>query len=153
MLAKGYQEGINFMEIKKAWEKYGNCIIMSMTIAVNIILLSFLFDFYYDMNDDVMMKDIMAGVYTGTPDGHNMQTLYILGAFISLLYRLCRSIPWYGLFLFLCQMGSLYLVGVRLLQLSKKWYTKAGCMIFATVFLWGIALSHIIAIQYTQTQA
>ena len=153
MLAKGYQEGINFMEIKKAWEKYGNCIIMSMTIAVNIILLSFLFDFYYDMNDDVMMKDIMAGVYTGTPDGHNMQTLYILGAFISLLYRLCRSIPWYGLFLFLCQMGSLYLVGVRLLQLSKKWYTKAGCMIFATVFLWGIALSHIIAIQYTLTCA
>ena len=84
----------------------------------------------------VMMKDIISGVYTGTPDGHNMQTLYILGAFISLLYRLCGSIPWYGLFLFLCQMGSLYLTGLRLLQLSEKRYAKAGSMILVTVFLW-----------------
>lgn len=139
------------MKIQKAWEKYGNCIIMLMTIAVNIILLSFFFDFYYDMNDDVMMKDIMSGVYSGTPDGHNMQTLYILGAFISLLYRLCRSIPWYGLFLFFCQIGSLYLAGLRLLQLSKKRYVKAGSVVLVTVFLWGVALSHTIAIQYTLT--
>ena len=139
------------MKIQKAWKKYSNYIIMLLTVLVNVILLSFIFDFYYDMNDDVIMKDIMAGVYTGTPDGHNMQTLYILGVFISLLYRLCRSIPWYGLFLFLCQIGSVYLVGARLLQLSKKWYVKAGCMILVTVFLWGIALSHIIAIQYTLT--
>ncbi|MDE6750415.1 MAG: hypothetical protein K2K21_15360 [Lachnospiraceae bacterium] len=139
------------MKIQKAWEKYGNCIIMLMTMTVNIILLSFFFDFYYDMNDDVMMKDIMSGVYTGTPDGHNMQTLYILGAFISLLYRLCRSVPWYGLFLFFCQMGSLYMVGLRLLRLSRKWYTKAGGMVLVTVFLWGVVLPHTIAIQYTLT--
>lgn len=141
------------MKIQKAWEKYGNCIIMLMAMAVNIILLSFFFDFYYDMNDDVMMKDIMSGVYTGTPDGHNMQTLYILGVFISLLYRLCRNIPWYGLFLFLCQMGSLYLAGIRLLQLGKKWYDKAGCILLVTAFLWGVALPHTIAIQYTLTCA
>ncbi len=137
------------MKIQKAWEKYGNCIIMIMTIAVNMILLSFFFDFYYDMNDDVMMKDIMAGVYTGTPDGHNMQTLYILGAFISLFYRLCRNIPWYGLFLFFCQIGSFYLVGLRLLLLSRNRYAKAGSMILVSVFLWGVALPHTIAMQYT----
>lgn len=153
MPVKGYQEGINFMKIQKAWEKYGNCIIILMIMAVNIILLSLFFDFYYDMNDDVMMKDIMAGVYTGIPDGHNMQTLYVLGAFISLLYRLCGSIPWYGLFLFFCQMVSFYLVGVRLLHMSRKWYAKAGCMILVTVFMWGVMLSHIIAIQYTLTSA
>ena len=124
---------------------------MLMTIAVNIVLLSFFFDFYYDMNDDVMMKDIMSGVYTGTPDGHNMQTLYILGAFISLFYRLCRSIPWYGLFLFFCQIGSLYLVGLRLLQLSRSRYVKAGSVILVSVFLWGVALPHTIAMQYTLT--
>lgn len=139
------------MKIHKVWEKYGNYIIATLTILVNTILLSIFFDFYYDMNDDVMMKDIMAGVYSGTPDGHNMQTLYILGAFISLLYRLCRSIPWYGLFLYFCQMGSLYLVGVRMLKFCKKWYAKAGCMIMLTVYIWGILLPHIVAIQYTIT--
>lgn len=139
------------MKIQRIWEKYGNCIIMLMTVSVNIILLSLFFDFYYDMNDDVMMKDIMAGVYTGSPDGHNMQTLYVLGAFISLLYRLCGNIPWYGLFLLICQIGSIYLAGERMLKLCRKSYAKAGCIAAVTAFIWGIMLPHIIAIQYTYT--
>ena len=134
-------------------EKYKNCIIAILTIAVNIVLLSTCFDFYYDLNDDVMMKNIMAGVYTGTPDGHNMQTLYILGAFISLCYKLCRPIAWYGVFLLFCQMGSLYLVGVRLLKLSESRLAKAGSMLLLSMFTWGIILSHMAALQYTFTCA
>lgn len=141
------------MERQKFFQKYENCILMILTIAVNMILVSLCFDFYYDLNDDVMMKDIMAGVYTGTPDGHNMQTLYLLGASISLCYRLCRDIPWYGLFLFLCQAGSLYLTGVRLLRFCRSRLAKAGCLLFVSVFLWGILLSHMTAIQYTITCA
>lgn len=134
-------------------EKYKNCIIAMLTIIVNLVLLSICFDFYYDLNDDVMIKDIMAGVYTGTPDGHNMQTLYILGAFISLCYKLCRPVAWYGLFLLFCQMGSLYLVGVRLLKLCQSHLAKAGSMLFLSVFTWGIILPHIMAVQYTFTCA
>ncbi|MBQ6806778.1 MAG: hypothetical protein IJO97_05035 [Lachnospiraceae bacterium] len=139
------------MKVHTFFEKNKNCIISILTVLVNVVLMSLLFDFYYDLNDDVMMKDIMAGVYTGTPDGHNMQTLYILGAFISLCYRLCRGIPWYGLFLFVCQMGSVYLVGVRLLCFCKKVKAKAGCMVLLSLFLWGITLPHLLAIQYTIT--
>lgn len=126
---------------------------MALTMIVNVILLSVCFDFYYDLNDDVMMKDIMAGIYTGTPDGHNMQTLYILGALISLCYRLCRNFPWYGLFLFLCQAGSLYLTGVRMLRFCKNRLSRAGCILLVSVFLWGILLSHMVAVQYTVTCA
>ena len=134
-------------------EKYKNCIIAALTITVNCVLLSFCFDFYYDLNDDVMMKNIMAGVYTGTPDGHNMQTLYILGAFISLCYKLYRPFAWYGLFLLICQMGSLYLIGVRLLKLSQSRLAKAGSMLLVSVFIWGIILPHMTALQYTFTCA
>ncbi|MBD5453021.1 MAG: hypothetical protein HDR30_01670 [Lachnospiraceae bacterium] len=134
-------------------EKYKNCIIAMLTIIVNLVLLSICFDFYYDLNDDVMIKDIMAGVYTGTPDGHNMQTLYILGAFISLCYKLCRPLAWYGLFLLFCQMGSLYLIGVRLLKLCQSHLAKAGSMLFLSMFTWGIILPHIMAVQYTFTCA
>ena len=133
------------------FRKYKNWIIMILTIAVNAALMSIFFDFYYDLNDDVLMKDIMAGVYTGIPDGHNMQTLYILGAFIALCYRLCRNIPWYGLFLFLCQMGSLYLIGVRMLHFCKNILSKAGVLLLVTLFTWGVVLPHMIAIQYTIT--
>lgn len=87
-------------------------------MGVSAFLMSFFFDFYFDMNDDTMMRDIMSGVYSGTPDGHNMQTLYPLGALLALCYRICGSFPWYGIFLFLCQFGCFFLVGVRLCTLT-----------------------------------
>lgn len=139
------------MKLDKYWNKYGNFVIIILTIAVNIIAMSFCFDYYYDLNDDVMMKDVMAGVYAGTPDGHNMQTLYPLGVFISLLYRVFRTLPWYGMFLWLCQIGSLFLIGYRLLGLLKKWKAKLACMLFLTLFIWGVLLPHMIALQYTVT--
>jgi len=86
--------------------RYENGIMMLLTIVVNIFVLSVRFDFFYALNDYVFMRDIMAGSYTGTPDGHNIQTLYVLGAFISLFYKLLRAFPWYGVFLLVCQMLS-----------------------------------------------
>lgn len=95
------------------------------------------------------MRDIMSGAYTGTPDGHNVQTLYVLGAFISLLYKLCRTFPWYGLFLLFCQFVSLYAVGARLLRLCRGLPAKMGCMTLLTLFLWGVMLPHMTALHYT----
>lgn len=131
------------------WKRYENCIIASVTILVNILVLSIRFDFYYDLNDDVFMRNVMSGAYTGMPDGHNVQTLYILGAFISLFYKLYRALPWYGIFLLVCQMGSLYLIGVRLLGICRKLPAKAVCMGLLTLFLWGMVLPHMVALHYT----
>lgn len=137
----------NFM--RSFWNKYENFITAALTILVNMTLAGICFDYYYDLNDDVMMKDVMAGVYAGTPDGHNMQTLYMLGAFISLCYRICRTLPWYGIFLCLCQGGSLFLISVRLLRLCKSRKAKAGAMAFVALFIWGVLLPHMVAVQYT----
>ena len=123
--------------------------IVGLTILCNIVLIGFIYDFYFDLNDDVMIKDIMAGVYTGTPEAHNMQTYYVLGVFVSLFYKLYRNAPWYGLFLCLCQFGSLYLVGVRLLRLCKKRVWKGIRMLMLTFFIWSVLLIHMVAVQYT----
>ena len=139
------------MQVRKLWEKNGDYIAAGLTILCSIVLISRLFGFYYDLNDDVLIKDIMAGVYTGTPEAHNMQTLYVLGAFISLLYRLYRGVPWYGLFLCLCQFGSLYLIGVRLLQLCSKRSWKMIWLAMLTLFVWSVLLLHMAAVQYTVT--
>lgn len=151
------------MKRKEYCKKYENCILTFMIMLLNVILMGVCFDFYYDLNDDTMMKDIMAGIYTGTPDGHNMQTLYILGALIAFCYRLCRSIPWYGLFLCLCQFGCFFLLGLRLTGLmdyedsaAKSDGNRCG-KIFVLLILcllqWGICLSHLINVQYTITCA
>lgn len=146
-------KGISFMRNHRFGEKYENGILMVLTIVVNVAFLSAGFGYFYDLNDDMLMKDIMAGVYSGIPDGHNMQTLYILGMLISLCYRLCREFPWYGLFLLLCQMGSLCLIGARLLYFCRKKWEKAGCMLLVTVFFWGVLLPHMTALHYTYTSA
>ena len=139
------------MQVRKLWEKNGDYIAAGLTILCSVVLISHLFGFYYDLNDDVLIKDIMAGVYTGTPEAHNMQTLYALGAFISLLYRLYRRAPWYGLFLCLCQFGSLYLIGVRLLRLCSKRFRKIIRLAVLTLFVWSVLLLHMAAVQYTVT--
>lgn len=139
------------MQIRRLWEKYGDYIAVGLIIVCNIALMSLLFDFYYDMNDDVMIKDVIAGVYAGMPDGHNMQMLYVLAGPLSFCYRLYRDIPWYGLFLCLCQFGSLYLVGVRLLRLCESPIWKGIWLFILTFFIWGVLLVHMVTVQYTVT--
>lgn len=133
----------------KKWEKIENHVIVLVTLLIYIIIVGVCFDFYYDFNDDVFMRNIMSGSYTGYPDAHNVQTLYLLGVFISSLYKLYRGFPWYGVFLLLCQVSSLYLVGVRLLRFCKSLITKLGCMLLFTLFLWSVMLPHMMAVHYT----
>lgn len=133
--------------------KYDNCIAVGVAILLNVLIMGLVFDFYFDLNDDTMMRDILTGVYSGVPDGHNMQMLYPLGAFLALCYRLFRKLPWYGLFLCLCQFGSFYLVGLRLFALSKTKWKKLLSMLSLVIFQWGIWMTHMVNIQYTITCA
>ena len=42
----------------------------ALTLLV-ILAAAFFGDLYFDLNDDVLMKDILSGAYTGVPEGHN----------------------------------------------------------------------------------
>ena len=53
--------------------------------------------FIYDINDDVAMRNVAAGVITGTPDAHLLHIKYLLGLVISGFYRLLPGLDWYGL--------------------------------------------------------
>lgn len=149
------------MEKRAFLKRYGNCIPVLAAVVINAVLIGAVFDYYYDLNDDTLMKDIMSGRYAGVPDGHNMQTLYPLGLAVSLLYRLCGEIPWYGLFLFVCQFGCLFLVGARTAGLiQRKGKDRAGASgsgvtaaVLLTVFVWGGFLTHLAEVQYTITCA
>ena len=134
-------------------QKYTNCILVLAVTGISALLMGIVFDFYFDLNDDTMMRDIMAGIYSGTPDGHNMQTLYPLGAFLALCYRICRPVPWYGLFLFLCQFGCFYLIGLRLLDYFRREGERLFALAALTLFQWGAWLTHMVNVQYTITCA
>ncbi|MDE7247657.1 MAG: hypothetical protein K2N43_07195 [Lachnospiraceae bacterium] len=133
--------------------RYENFIQVLVVTGISAFLMGIVFDFYFDLNDDIMMRDIMSGIYSGTPDGHNMQTLYPLGAFLALCYRICRPVPWYGLFLFLCQFGCFYLIGLRLLNYFRREGERLFALAALFLFQWGTWLTHMVNAQYTITCA
>lgn len=165
--------------MSKKIREYQNWILPLLIIGISAVLMGICFDFYFDLNDDTMMRDIMSGIYSGAPDGHNVQTLYPLGALIALCYRISGSFPWYGAFLFLCQFGCFFAVGVRLCALADlplmqrraqmgddsaesgiggaetRWCFagKLFCLLILAIFQWGIWLTHMVNVQYTITCA
>lgn len=108
-------------------------------------------DFYFDLNDDVLMKDILSGAYTGVPAGHNIQMLYPISAFIALLYRGFRTPDWYGIFLCACQFFCLFVIFLRLMEMAKSTAVKAVFALFVLGLSLGGIFPHLIFVQYTFT--
>lgn len=78
----------------------------------------YLWQYYYDLNDDALMKDILSGVYTGVPSSRNIQMLWPVSLVISFFYRIADRTDWYAVFLLVCQFGSLFLILVRILSMK-----------------------------------
>ena len=139
------------MAFKAYLKKRENFIGALLLILVVLVFTAVRYDYYFDLNDDVLMKDILAGVYTGTPEGHNIQMLWLVSAFISVFYRIIRGLPWYGIFLCVCHYGSLFLVVHRSLSFCRKWTGKLMLLLAEGVLIMGLFLDHLVSAQYTVT--
>lgn len=112
-----------------------------MGMGLVFLIIGLCFDFYYDLNDDVVIKDILSGAFSGLPDGHTNQLLYPLGWFISIGYRLMPQVPVYGLFLLGCFGLCFYLLGLRSIRFYDRLRGKllvllAETIVFLSLFLW-----------------
>lgn len=139
------------MAFKEFLKKHENFIGAALLILVILIVTGVRYDYYFDLNDDVLMKDILSGVYTGTPEGHNIQMLWLVSAFISVFYRIIRGLPWYGIFLCVCHYGSLFLVVHRSLSFCRKWTGKLMLLLTEGMLIMGLFLDHLVSAQYTVT--
>ena len=98
------------MALKKRFWQEENWIWALLAVAFLGLCVGIYFDYYYDLNDDVLIKDILAGVYTGEPEGHNIQMHWPISVLISLFYRVAGDLPWYGMFLCFCHFGGIFLI-------------------------------------------
>ncbi|MDE6607818.1 MAG: hypothetical protein K2K54_08705, partial [Lachnospiraceae bacterium] len=138
---------------RKSSEKLQGYLIAAGVTGIFMVMIAIFFDYYYCMNDDVTMRDILSGAYTGKPEGRNIQMLYPVGALISLFYRVAAKVPWYGLFLCGCQFISIYLICCRTAGFVKAAWKKAA-IAFMTVFMAGaVLLYELVFVQYTMTCA
>lgn len=129
-------------------------ILMALAIALitwGIVAIGF--DFFYDLNDDVLIKDILSGAYTGTPSGYNNQMMYPISVLIAGLYRLIPSVPWYGIILMGGLATCVSIIVYRLLRYTLNIWIKLAMSVFAIVFILGVYLDEITNITYTVVSA
>ena len=111
------------------------------------------FGFFYDLNDDVLIKDILSGAYTGTPSGYNNQMMYPISVLIAGLYRLIPTVPWYGIMLMGGLATSVSIIVYRLLCYTLNVWINLAMSIFTVVFILGVYLDEITNMTYTVVSA
>lgn len=94
--------------------------------------------FSYAINDDVNMRDIASGAYTGTPDGHLIFVLYPLGFSLKCLYQLWPGIEWYGVMLVGCHVAAMWvmLTGILLYYDRRNVFSAAAAYLLLYTILW-----------------
>ena len=123
---------------------------MLVTVALFIVI-SLRFDFFYDINDDLLIKDILSGTYTGSPEAHTNQLLYPLSFMLSLFYRILPAVPVYGVFLNFSMFLCLGMVIYRALSFFKGIRSKIALSFMSAMLVLGMLLKELVFIQYTVT--
>lgn len=151
------------MENKRKSLSSNSIITGLMTIAYAVVM-GLLYAYYYDLNDDVLMKDILSGVFTGSPEAHNIQMLYPVSLLISIFYKVYKGVDCYGLYLLLCQYVSLFVIAdyasgvisdAVLLRLEKgiikekEYLLRIPVVILILLVLTAFIPGHLLFVQYT----
>jgi len=96
-------------------DKKQNLIVEIFTILSMVIIICgiSLFGGYYINNDDYVMRNIVSGVYTGSPDAHAIFLMYPLSFLLKTLYVITNQVPWYGLLMVGMHYLCVYLLARR----------------------------------------
>ena len=136
--------------INSSTQENVNNILLSLLVVLGVYAFcGYFFDFFYDLNDDMVIKDILAGAYTGVPDGHTNQMLYPIGWVLGCFYRLLPKAPIFGIFLCVCFGMCFGMISYRIQSFFKDTKVKAVTTIlligvFASLMLW-----ELIYVQYS----
>ena len=149
-------------------KKRENWLIPAFCCLVLFLGTGMAWDYYFDLNDDVLIRDILSGVYTGEPEALTAQLLWPLSALLAGLYRVLPGVPVFGAFLWLCQAGSIFLILKRSLDAvsgsaapskiraagtsSVGGSLKKLCLsLLETLLIAACLLYHLMFVQYTVT--
>lgn len=134
--------------------KYRRWGVTAALVFLMLCITGVLLPMMFYLNDDVTIRSILSGAYTGIPDGHAVYMKYPLTGIISLLYRLTGHVPWYPLFM----SGLFWLaVGMSLGQLadvSQRLGMTGICLTICAAFLCAaLFLPHFVYMHYTMIAA
>lgn len=125
-------------------------IILSLLVVLGVFsIAACCFDFFYDLNDDMVIKDILAGAYSGTPDGHTNQMLYPIGWLLSGIYRVLPGAPMFGIFLCVCYGICFVMITYRIEKISRNTKTKITTVLLMVLIFFSLVLWELVYVQYS----
>lgn len=135
-------------------------LITVLLVMLALVMTGVLCPMTFYLNDDVMMRSILSGAYTGTPDGHAVYMKYPLTGIVSLLYRLTNRIPWFSLMMTGCFWLAVSMVMVQLVSIAsakadknRKKYTGVITVALGAILCAALFLPHFIYLHYTVAAA
>ena len=136
--------------ISNSTQEKVNNLILSLLVVLGIYAVgAYFFDFFYDLNDDMVIKDILAGAYSGIPDGHTNQMLYPMGLLLSLIYKLLPKVPVFGIFLCMCFGICFWMISYRIQGFFKDLKVKMSASVLMFLTFLALMLWELIYVQYS----
>ncbi len=120
------------------------CFIIGGLVLCVLVGITIICPPYYSMNDDVMMKSILSGAYTGTPDGHAVYMKYPLSGIISLLYRVTGKVSWFDILMVGCFWLSISSVILRVVKSHRPMWIAGIASLCVALFT-----PHLLTMHYT----
>lgn len=130
-------------------EKVNNIVLSFLVVLGVYVVTACCFDFFYDLNDDMVIKDILAGAYSGTPDGHTNQMLYPLGWLLACVYKVLPAASVFGMFLCLCFGSSFVMITYRMQKLFRNARAKVTAVILMILVFLSLMLWELVYVQYS----
>lgn len=130
-------------------EKIENIILSFLVVLGVYAITACCFDFFYDLNDDMVIKDILAGAYSGIPDGHTNQMLYPIGWLISGIYRILPGVPVFGIFLCMCFGICFFMISYRMQKLFGNIGTKIATVVLLILVFLSLMVWELVYVQYS----
>lgn len=133
---------------KKHPQVYYILISLVLVILTAIFVMSY-YNTVLSSMDDVGMRNIISGLYTGTPDGHAYFMYYGLSRILADLYVINSNISWYRWFLLVANYGCMVLLIYRVVEKFIDDAIKAA-VISVLIFLtfW---INNLVFLEWTAT--
>lgn len=131
-------------------KKYQKWLVTAISVFLVLCITAVTCPMVFYMNDDVTMRNILSGAYSGVPDGHAVYMKYPLTGIISLLYRLAGGIPWFSLFMTGCfLLAAVMVLGHLICEIKTNRIIKIGIIAVMALMCVALFLPHMIYLHYT----
>lgn len=136
--------------MKEYWKQHWFEYVLSAFLGTFFaVIISFCFGYCFSTNDDAMLRSIVSGSYTETPQAHLIYIMYPLGLIGKCLYQILPSVPWYDFFMTGLHYVSWILLMGRVGEQFDNRKNKSIAVILTGMILLTIDFPNMIMHQYT----